>query len=462
MEEKMKRLTDVAVERMPIPPKGHRPREVFDSVATGLGLKITPAGRRIWFAWLRYPGHKYQTARTLGVFPAMKVAEARIKAGRWYELVKQGIDPEQAEAEARSKIEIARRAEAAKQNCTFAVYAEQYIAQKTNRRRAADAGEIRHMLIPALGPMPLHLITPRDARELMIKLQARAPYSALNGWTHLTQIMKSATHDELIPVSPLASLDKKLVFRGTNTGARQRVLNDEEVFAFWRAAGKLDYPAGPFYRLLLLTGVRLRELLEARWEEFHPELQRRMREASSTGRQVDWSSVANDVKILTIPRARFKSDAEHLAPLSNDACGILESLPRFAGCDYLFTANGQTPVWASSKMKRRVDDGMLLTLRALARSRGDDPAQVKLPGFVIHDLRRVVRTNLSALDVPDHVAEMVIGHGRRGLQRIYDRHTYAKHIRDALERWASRLREIVTRTEPRAVAHNVMPLRKAG
>src|SRR5215203_6159771 len=152
MEDEMKRLTDVAVERMPIPPKGHRPREVYDSVATGLGLKITPASRRIWFAWLRYPGQKYQTARTLGIFPGMKVAEARVKAGRWYELVKQGIDPEQAEAEARTKLEATRRAEATKQTRTFGMYAEQYIAQKTNRRRAADAGEIRHMLISAFGP----------------------------------------------------------------------------------------------------------------------------------------------------------------------------------------------------------------------------------------------------------------------------------------------------------------------
>ena len=97
-------------------------------------------------------------------------------------------------------------------------------------------------------------------------------------------------------------------------------------------------------------------------------------------------------------------------------------------------------------MKDRLDKGMLRTLRALARRRGDDPPQVKLQGFIIHDLRRVVRTNLSALDVPDHVAEMVIGHGRRGLQRVYDQFRYEVQIRAALEKWAERLQAIVSPT----------------
>ena len=38
---------------------------------------------------------------------------------------------------------------------------------------------------------------------------------------------------------------------------------------------------------------------------------------------------------------------------------------------------------------------------------------------------------------------MVIGHGRKGLQRVYDQHTYEAEMRDALELWAGRLRDIV-------------------
>jgi len=86
---------------------------------------------------------------------------------------------------------------------------------------------------------------------------------------------------------------------------------------------------------------------------------------------------------------------------------------------------------------------MLRTLRAVARMRGDDPSRVELEPWVFHDLRRVVRSHLAALRVPDHVAEMALGHGRKGLQRIYDQHCYEAELREALTQWAGRLRSIV-------------------
>jgi hypothetical protein len=38
---------------------------------------------------------------------------------------------------------------------------------------------------------------------------------------------------------------------------------------------------------------------------------------------------------------------------------------------------------------------------------------------------------------------MVIGHGRQGLQRVYDQHGYVEEQREALAQWATRLRSIV-------------------
>ena len=83
---------------------------------------------------------------------------------------------------------------------------------------------------------------------------------------------------------------------------------------------------------------------------------------------------------------------------------------------------------------------MLGALRELAEIRGDDPKEVELTGFVNHDLRRTVRTRLSALKVQDHIAEMVIGHGRKGIARIYDQHRFEDEKREALAKWAARLR----------------------
>jgi hypothetical protein len=63
--------------------------------------------------------------------------------------------------------------------------------------------------------------------------------------------------------------------------------------------------------------------------------------------------------------------------------------------------------------------------------------------WVIHDIRRTMRTGLSALPIPDLVRELVIAHTKPGLHKVYDQHAYLDKKRDALERWDARLRDII-------------------
>ena len=64
--------------------------------------------------------------------------------------------------------------------------------------------------------------------------------------------------------------------------------------------------------------------------------------------------------------------------------------------------------------------------------------------FVIHDIRRTVRTQLSAIPgISDLVRELVIGHTKPGLHKVYDQHAYLDEKRHALDAWAARLRDIV-------------------
>src|SRR5262249_8029654 len=209
------------------------------------------------------------------------------------------------------------------------------------------------------------------------KIKVRAPFDAKAAWGHAGRLYKYAVHCEMVEVSPVASLDKKLVFRNVVTGPRQRVLSDDEVAAFWSASGEIAYPYGPLYRLLLLTSVRINELARASWTEFHPELRRLMR----TGQPVDWRQVDDGVKTWTVSAARFKSGVDHLVPLSNDALSILESLPRFANCDFVFSTAGKKPINSFSQAKAKLDALMLDALRAAAKRRGDDPDATKLPAF---------------------------------------------------------------------------------
>jgi hypothetical protein len=88
---------------------------------------------------------------------------------------------------------------------------------------------------------------------------------------------------------------------------------------------------------------------------------------------------------------------------------------------------GEKPIAGFSKGKERIDRQMN-----------------GAPPWVIHDIRRTVRTRLASLRVSDLVAEMVIGHGRKGIRRVHDQHTYEGEMREALDLWAAKLRDIVT------------------
>ena len=67
----------------------------------------------------------------------------------------------------------------------------------------------------------------------------------------------------------------------------------------------------------------------------------------------------------------------------------------------------------------------------------------KLEPFIIHDVRRTVRTRLSAAPVEDRVRELVIGHSQKGLHKVYDQHAYLDEKRRALDWWAARLGSLV-------------------
>src|SRR5262249_47194462 len=179
------------------------------------------------------------------------------------------------------------------------------------------------------------------------------------------------------------------------------------------------YPYGPLGKMLLLTAARHSEVSGARWPEFDL-----------------------NTKVWTVPAERFKSDAPHRVPLTDDVLALLSTLPRFNRGDYVFSMCwGESPTRINHVAKARLD-------------------QVVGPGWVIHDLRRTVRTHLAALRIPDHIAEMVLGHAKRGLQRIYDQHTYETEVREALELWAARLRTILEPTPAKVVPLTERPSRR--
>jgi integrase len=400
------KLTDLKVKALKPAPAGRR-YEVLDAVVPGLGVRVTDKGQRTFVLIARYPGSRNPTRRALGEYPKITLEKARDKARQWLELLAQGIDPRQVENEAKEAARV-RRAH------TFGVVAESYIEKRLRKQRQGRATEreIRKELISRWQDRPITSITKADVIAMVEEIAARAPRQAHNMFGRLCTLMNWAVERDVygLAVSPC---DRVRPSRLIGPKAiRQRVLDDDELRALWDATRSGEgpaYPYGALVRLLMLTGQRKAEVAGARWREI--DLERRL-----------W----------TIPPERFKSDAVHVVPLADPAMALLAGLPRFAGGDYLFSStHGRKPVNGFSNAK-------IVLEQRLAEALGAEPER-----WVLHDIRRTVRTRLSGLRVPDPVAEMVIGHARKGLARVYDQHQYLDEMREALDAWAMRLRSIV-------------------
>jgi integrase len=409
-------LTDLRIRAL-------RPGEKrLDSQVPGLIVRAHKT-RKSFALYRRFPG-KGPTRRNIGEYGALTIEQARQIARDWTDQIRRGIDPalelKQRVAEQRKQ----REAEQRSSEALFRNVAESYLTRKVKNQRQHRSVErmVRNVLIPAWGDRPISEITRPDVRKLVEDIDGRgAPIYAFAVFGCARTLFGWATNRDLLEHSPCDRIKIQELLSRTKE-PRQRVLSDDELVAFWKATGRLRYPWRDLFRLLLLTGTRRSEVAGARWGEF--EL---------------------DKGLWSIPPERFKSNSTHLVPLSDDAKALVAALPRFKHGDHLFSFTfGRTPSLILHDAKVRIDALMLRYLKALARLRGDDPNKVTLPSWVTHDLRRTVRTRLAKLRVDHIVAEMAVGHAKRGLQRVYDQYSYEPELRHAFEIWATELRRVIS------------------
>lgn len=354
----------------------------------------------------------------------ISLEDARRKAAKWHSLLAQGIDP-------RVDEERLRLAERRRAENSFEAVAEEFIRlavigpkpdKPKQRKGPVVARELRREFITRWGKRPIDSITAHDVVAVLDEAVARgAPYQAHNLLGHVRRLFNWAIARGVYGIdrSPCDRMKPADVIG--RKAVRARTLTDEELRGLWAATERMGYPFGPLFQLLALTGQRKSEVANARWSEFDLK-----------------------AKVWTIPPELMKGDHPHVVPLAQGPLDILEALPRFNKGDHLFsTTFGQKPVSGFAKAKARLD-------RLMAEELGKGPTP-----FVIHDIRRTVRTRLSALPVPDLVRELVIAHTKPGLHKVYDQHAYLNEKRHALELWAERLRDIVSLPPENVVALRV-------
>jgi integrase len=447
-----KNLTDRYLKSLKPAPNG-RPYEVMDSVIRQTGVRVmgTTASPVLTFILIaRFPPSTNPTRRALGAYvespkgasdrtvdellalDVLTLAEARLKAQEWLRMIARGLDP---------AIETERRKQGRirQQKNTFLAVFEDWVREKLPGERKGKVVErdVRREFVLKLGSLPITEITDLDVLTIINAKKRTAPVQARNELGHIKRFLKWAVDQRVygLKMSPCDSLKPGTIIGEKKSG--NRILNDAELFALWRAVKRLPYPYKQAYQILVLTALRLNEVADASWPEF---------------------DLANQLWVVPAVRMKAKNSKArpHAVPLTDDILAILTKLPRFKRGHFLFsTTFGEKPIWMNDKIKKRVDARMLRTLRALARQRGIDPAKVEFPAWTNHDIRRTVRSNLSRLRVTEEAREAVLAHVRPGIKGTYDHHDYLDEKREALEFWNRRLFAIV---EPQLPSANVIEL----
>jgi integrase len=389
---------------LPVPKEGEK--AYFDvgkpkDRVQGLALRIRAGGTRRWTFFYRHAGLLCKL--TLGDATALPIVEARKQARLARVKVDSGENP---------KDEQEAKREESKLTLSFVI--NDYLAARSKDLRGRSLNEsTRHLRVDwkPLHRLPVAKIgratVAANLRQIASECgdvacnRARSTLSAMFAW---------AIGEGLCEVNPVV---------GTNKQAeepRDRVLSDAELVAIWNAVGDTSY--GRIVRLLMLTGCRRDEMGALRWAE-----------------------IDKDNAQIALPKERTKNARPHDVPLSDMALQVLDGQHAFTGGEFVFGENGKNGFGGWAKAKARLDE------------------VCGVKGWVIHDLRRSVATRMADIGVQPHIIEAVLNHvsgHKAGPAGIYNRSTYAKEKREALNLWAAHLKTEIAK----ATGANVTTLKR--
>lgn len=327
--------------------KGKEKRyDVHDLHCPGLSVRVSENGRKVFSVKFRFGLEQKRV--TLGVYPRLSLATAREKAIDLLRQADEGIDPTKRRRRPDMKVETVCRE-----------FIRLYAQTRNKSWREAER-ILEQEFVSVHGQRDIREIKRYDILELMdAAIERGAGYQANRILSHVRKLFNWCIERGILEASPIAGVKPP-----TKEVSRERVLNDDELVRILRACRNEVYPFRQIVPMLLATAQRRGELTEMRWSEIDLE-----------------------EKVWVIPAERAKNGKKHYVPLSTFALEILNEVPRFLDCDYVFTTTRQTPVSGYSKWLRRLS------------------AESETSDWRYHDLRRTAATNLAKLGVTQAVTE---------------------------------------------------------
>lgn len=413
-----------------------KPAFLWDNELRGLGVKATPAGRKVYLVQYRLGGRGGRAQRvTLGTHGNITADEARQKAKQVLGKIADGID---VAAEKRKQKQVDRSAP------TIAELAADFIeilvkAKRKPSTRAAYERLLGKLVLPALGQRRVRDVTRGDVERWHLGLKA-TPIQGNRALAVLSTLFSWAIRGDYRPdrQNPCAGIEK------FKEEPRKRYLSERELAVLGAALReaesigapwavdetkptakhvpkqaehrrtKIDLYAAAAIRLFVLTGARLGEILTLKW-----------------------AYLDLDAGVLRLPDS--KTGAKILN-LNAPALAVLAALPRDADNPYVIP--GELPG------KHRID-----IKRPWNMVR-------KLAGFHdvhIHDLRHTTASVAVASNVSLALIGGLLGHKSQQTTQRYA-HLSDDPLRDAAEKVGARVQRAMEQVAG-AKSGAVMPLK---
>jgi integrase len=310
------------------PPAGTQSAMQAVGGASGLHIKINPAGGRSWILRARVGGKRREFG--LGPYPSVSLKDAREKAHEMRGVIEQGIDPlqERKRTAAREALDLSRKK-------TFAQVVVEFVAAgqlghiRSEKHQKQWVADLERLANPIIGDFPIADLTHEDMLRVLTQTHANtrtkqtgdlwivAHPSAQKIKQSLSKVMVWATSKSYRkgdnPCGPLLDI---LLPKHRHIEVPHPALQMDDCSRWYAALSRCEGMGHRALEFLALTAARSGEVRGARWDE------------------VDF-----DKGIWTVSADRMKMSRKHRVALSGPAIALLHSLPRRLHGDLVFFAS---------------------------------------------------------------------------------------------------------------------------
>lgn len=368
----------------------------------GLYLLVRASGSKLWRFKYRFAGKEKLLA--FGAYPAVGLAEARLRRAEAKVTLGKGVDPGAKEAPAAIR--------------TFEVAAR---AWHDNRSASLDAGHAARLMarlerdaFPAFGKTDLRDVTSADVLAMVRGVEARGALDVSRRLKqHISQIYSFAIPQGWAVSDPSAHLTDLLKPKPrTRHMARVAIA---ELPQLVRAIDQYDGDESPKRRAItraallftLLTWARTNETRLATWDEFE--------------------NLDTAEPIWRVPATRMKMRREHLVPLAPAAAALLTELAKFRRAAFVF---------AGEKAEQPISQNTMIYGCYRMGYRGRQ---------TVHGFRGVASTwaNEAECYQPDWIETALAHCDRDDVRCAYNSALYLTPRRRMLEAWADTIMAMI-------------------